>query len=424
LTPHEQTSNPEVPLRMPAKTNPEFCAVIASFLRRTLVTGDFGATGLHAVSLREEEEDTAVEALIACLQSLDREMRREHPLLEFEADYFVYGDAAGETLLARTCAVIRRHRHTLRRLNVPGLAQNRASSAFADALAECTAITSLDLSWTTLPFRSWQQLGPTLHTLTLVHTSATDGGRGIDTTFRLLADNMPVLRKLEFHVEVEPSQDGFMEVVSRLRSLSFDVEPDWRTWDSVGDTGAWPQTLPRLEELTWMASAKVDPFAVAVLRRAVSLRAAVVSHASALAAIAAGPVAGVDSGAAVTPPLSLSPCMYAPPLSNVQTLTLTGIGYDSEAAANLVTTPAASLGVSALRLWWFHGAAKLRIMLRALASTASHETGVGWFRVRRMRIHVNHREDVPDPEAAARDIRALFPRARHASCKRVFLMET
>jgi hypothetical protein len=40
-------------------------------------------------------------------------------------------------VLARTCAVIRRHRHTLRHLKVPMLRQDGAP-ALADALAECT----------------------------------------------------------------------------------------------------------------------------------------------------------------------------------------------------------------------------------------------------------------------------------------------
>jgi hypothetical protein len=85
---------------------------------------------------------------------------------------------------------------------------------FADALAECAAITSLDLSGTTLPFRSWQQLGPTLHTLKLVHMSGSDG---TDASFRLLADKMPALRDLEVCIRRQLSPDGFIELVPRLR---------------------------------------------------------------------------------------------------------------------------------------------------------------------------------------------------------------
>jgi hypothetical protein len=110
------------------------------------------------------------------------------------------------------------------------------------------------------------------------------------------------LRDLEFHIVGQPSQGGFIELASRLRSLFLRAVS--RPWDSVHYASEWPLTLPNLEELRWWADDGVDAVALAILRRAVSLRAADVSHASALAAIAAGPVASIDSSedAAISPP--------------------------------------------------------------------------------------------------------------------------
>jgi hypothetical protein len=155
-------------------SNSEFYAAIASILRRTFITGDFGATELQVVALPFDAVQCA-ESLMACLESLDCEAHS--PLLEFEADYSVGDDAAGEVLLARTCAVLRRHRHTLRRLKVPTL--EGGGPAVADALAECTAITWLDVSFRAVPIRSWRPPGPTLHTLKL-----TDCDGITDSTFR------------------------------------------------------------------------------------------------------------------------------------------------------------------------------------------------------------------------------------------------
>jgi hypothetical protein len=266
---------------------------------------------------------------MSCLQSLDCGTQREHSLSEFAAKYLVDVDA----LLTQTCAVVRRHRHTLRRLKVPILRLDGVP-VFADALAECTAITSLDLSFRTFPFRSWQQLGQTLHTLKLtqVRPDATAA------TFRLLADNMTALRKLEYlTLGQQPSQDGFIELVSRLRSLTVLAK---ESWASVSDPDAWPLTLPNLEEVEWCTDDGVDPVAVAVVRRAVALRAAHVSHASALAAIAAGPVAGVGS---TGDPRTYAPLAKYAPLANVQPLTLSAVATD---AASLSTTLAATPRVS------------------------------------------------------------------------------
>jgi hypothetical protein len=370
-------------------SSPAFYAVIASLLRRTLLTGSFGATGLHAVSLPDAEENTEamIQSLMTCLQSLDCDtQQREDPLVEFAAEYFVDVDA----VLAQTCAVLRRHRHTLRRLKVPTLRQDGAPS-FADALAECTAITSLDFFGMTFPFRSWQQLGPTLHTLNLTDV----GGDDTDTTFRLLADNMPALRELQLYVFGEPSQDGFIELVSRLRSLT--LYANGSPWDSVKNASAWPLTLPSLRELLWWSGDGVDAVAVAVLRRGVSLRAIHVSHASALAAIASGPVG-----------------MHAP-LSNVRALTLAAVANDP---VSLATTLAASPRASAIKLRWRNSAPGLWDLLHAVASAASGEEAAGRRRVRRVRLDVDEVDELltaPEPEAAARCLRALFPHARYAS---------
>jgi hypothetical protein len=380
-------------------SNREFYAVTASFLRRTFVTGDFGATGLHAVSLPDGVVDT--ETAMACLQTLDCETHCEHSLSEFNADFCAYSE-----LFARMCAVIRRHRHTLRHLKVPGLAA-RDAPAVADALAACTAITSLDLRRMKFPFRSWQQLGPTLRTLKLNeirgHGTDTDSDSDKDTdgTFRLLADNMPALRELEFHIEGEPSQDGFIELVSRLRSLS--LRADRRPWGSVQHASAWPLALPNLEELLWWADGvKVDAVAVAVLRRAVALRAAHVPHASALAAVSAGAVSGVGDG---------DPCIFAP-LANIQSLALIDVANDPASLHKILT---AAPHASTIRLRWGY-CHRLWDLLRAVASAASDREKAGRRRVRRVRIEVNFcDEQRPDPEAAARCIRALFPRSRYAS---------
>jgi hypothetical protein len=277
-------------------------------------------------------------------------------------------------------------------LKVPGITE-RDAQAFADALAACTALTLLDLTRiTTFPFRSWQQLGPTLHTLALSQV-------GRDITFRLLADNMPALRELEFHIEGEPSQDGFIELVSRLRSLS--LRAGRRPWDSVERARAWPLVLPNLELLLWWADGMADAVAVAVLRRAVSLRAVDVSHASALAAIAAGPVAAVDIG---------DPCVFAP-LANVQTLTLHAVDTD---AASLATALAAAPRASTMQLRWSRFGHRLWDFLRAVASAVPPDAGL--HRVRRVRLQAifcdRHK---PDPKVAAPCIRVLFPRARYAS---------
>jgi hypothetical protein len=279
---------------------------------------------------------------------------------------------------------------------VPGLGLN-AAPAFADALAECTAIASLDLSLRTLPFRSWQQLGPTLHSLNL--TDLGDGGT--DTTFRLLADNMPALRELEFIILGQFSQDGFIELVSRLRSLTLN---NGCPWASVTDPGAWPLTLPKLEELVWSGGDGVDTLAVAVVRRAVSLRAAHVSHASAVAAIAAGSVASVGDG-------DLGTCT---PLANVRTLTLTGVAND---VASFSKVMAASPRATTVRLRWTGSAPELPWLwdlFHAAASVFSGEDAAGWRRVRRVCLKMDY-PAAPEPTEAARCVRALFPRARYAS---------
>jgi hypothetical protein len=338
---------------------------------------------------------------MACLESLQCE---SFLLFEFAADYSVDDDAAGEAALARTCDVVRRHRHTLRRLKLPASGRDGALPAFAAALAECTAITSLDFSGMAFPFRSWQQLGPTLRTLVL-GLIGDDGDTG-PMFFRLLADNMPALRDLQLYTFNGPSQDGFIELVSRLRSLS--VRTRERPWDAADDGTSWPPTLPNLEELLWCADGGVDAVAVAVLRRAVSLRAADVSHASALAAVAADPpVVAVDR--------SGDPCMYYAPLANVQRLTLNAIINDP---LSLSKSLAASPRASTVELRWEGTGVGQWDLLRAVASAAptGDDSAAGRrMRVRRVRLEVDFVMAEPNPEAAVRCVRALFPRARYAS---------
>jgi hypothetical protein len=229
------------------------------------------------------------------------------------------------------------------------------------------------------------------------------GGDGADATFRLLADNMPALRKLEFSARgQQPSQDGFIELISRLRSLS--LRAGSHPWASVADAGPWPLALPNLEELRWWAGDGVDAVAVALLRRAVSLRAAQVSHASALAAIAAGPAADVAGSGDL-------------PLSSVQTLTLGAIINDP---VSLTTTLAASPGVSAVGLRWTHSASEVWDLLRAAASAAPLRVeDRGLRRVRRVQLEVN-RAIRFDSHAAAQCVRALFPRARYMFLSKPF----
>jgi hypothetical protein len=223
------------------------------------------------------------------------------------------------------------------------------------------------------------------------------GGYGTDTTFRLLADNMPALRELKFSVLHQPPQDGFIELVSRLRSLS--LSGCRRPWDSVHDAGGWPLTLPNLEGLTWPADDALDAVAVALLRRAVFLRAAHVSYASALVAIAAGPVA--DDG---------DPNLCAP-LSSVRALTLTEVVDD---ATSLATTLAASSRVSALTLQWGGTAPELCDLLRAVASAAPSgaEEAAPGYRVRRVDLKLDCDVAVFESQAAEECILALFPRTR------------
>jgi hypothetical protein len=160
--------------------------------------------------------------------------------------------------------------------------------------------------------------------------------------------------------------------------------------------------LPNLEKLLWYAD---DAVAVAVLRRAVSLRAVDVSHASARAAVAAGPVADIGS--------SGNPCTFFAPFANVQMLALYAVGKD---AASLSKTLAAAPHASTIELDWGPFGPRPWDVLRTVASAASGENLAGRCRVRRVRIGGSCRAEYrPDPDEAARCIRAVFPRARYAS---------
>jgi hypothetical protein len=157
--------------------------------------------------------------------------------------------------------------------------------------------------------------------------------------------------------------------------------------------------------MVWCTGDKVDAVAVAVLRRAVSLRAVNVSHASALAAIEAGPVADVGDGGL---------CMCAP-LANLQTMTLNAVATD---AASLCKTLDASPHVSTVSLRW-SDLSQPWDLLHAAASATSTEAVTGRRRVRRVRlVDVNLYAIAFDPDQPARSVLALFPRARHASWNR------
>jgi hypothetical protein len=251
----------------------------------------------------------------------------------------------------------------------------------------------------------------------------------MDVTFRLLVDNMPALRELHLYISRQPSQDGFIELVSRLQSLSLIARG--QPWDVVRDERACPLTLPNLKELRWSTGGEnADPVAVAVLRRAVSLRAADVSHASALAAIAAGSHAiAVDCN--VDPCMHYAPlanlqklvavdrtgdsCMHFAPLAHVQNLTLNAVINDP---LSLAEPLAASPRASTVKLRWEGSGHGQWDLLRAVASAAlpSDDSAAGrCMRVRRVRLEVECVLAEPDPEAAVRCVRALFPRARYAS---------
>jgi hypothetical protein len=156
----------------------------------------------------------------------------------------------------------------------------------------------------------------------------------------------------------------------------------------------------------WCADGGVDAIATEVLRRAVSLRAADVSHASALAAVAAGPPAvAVDR--------SGDSCVYYAPLANVQTLTLNAVINDP---LSLSKSLAASPRASTVQLRWDGTGLDQWDLLRAVASEVSGEDGTAeWRRVRRVRLEVDFVPAEPDPEAATRCVCALFPQARYAS---------
>jgi hypothetical protein len=217
---------------------------------------------------------------------------------------------------------------------------------------------------------------------------------------------MPALREFDFlTLGQPPSQDGFIELVSRLRCLTFCARSG--SWASVSDPGAWPLTLPNLEELEWCTDDGPDAVAVAVLRRAVSLRAVRVSHASLLAAIDAGPVPAVGNG---------NPHAYAP-LATVQALRLYAVATD---AASLSKTLAASPRASAVQLRWNQSASGRLQLLDLFHAAASMPSGdevaaAECRRVRRVRLDVDFNVVSFDAEEAVRCVLALFPRARYAS---------
>jgi hypothetical protein len=301
-------------------------------------------------------------------------------LFEFIGQYGAFGPAHG-----LTCEVIRCHSRALRRLTVP-LAAARSAEELACAVAECSVLEALDVTRTGIPFHSWAHLGSTLHTLS-VHVPA--------VTFRMLAEHMPALRALCVHVDRADLHDGFIDVVSRLRSL----EVRMYMWASLKVTN-WPAALPNLEALVWNLGNGEDLVVAAeILRRAPSLRSASVPHAAALSAVQKG---------------SLVHAADVPPLLHVRALTLTDVAEGGAALAPIV---AAAPAVTSLRL----RCASVDTLWRALDAAVALAKGVSGkgmsSRVRRLRLDTDRDGYTTETRRQLADrVVRLFPRVRVASC--------
>jgi hypothetical protein len=302
-------------------------------------------------------------------------------MYEFVASYV----ARGRTR-SLTCGVIKRHSGTLRRLTVPMFAAGGAAEP-ERAVSECRVLEALDISQTTISFSSWAHLGLTLHTLS-VHVPA--------VTFRMLADHMPALRVLCVYMNQPVAHDGFVDVLSRLRSLEVHVYfvASWSVTD-------WPATFPYLEELVWKSGKEEDVgAAVEILSRAPFLRSASVPHVAALTAVQEGSIVCVD-----VPPALL---LY------VHALTLTEVAEDGAGLAQIL---AAAPAVTSLTLRCASDDTLWRALDAAFA-LAKRESGQGVSsRVRQLRFDTDRRgcEDATRRQLADRIVR-LFPRVRVASC--------
>jgi hypothetical protein len=213
--------------------------------------------------------------------------------------------------------------------------------------------------------------------------------------FQMVADCMPALRVLCVCVDQGDSHDGFIDVVSRLRSL----EVRMFLWASLKVTD-WPVAFPSLEELVWKPGNGGDLVAAAeILSRAPSLRSVSVPHTAALSAVQKRSVVRDD---------------IPPPLPHVRALTLTDVAKGGAALAQIL---AAAPAVTSLTL----RCASDDMLWRALDAAwalAKRAPGEGVSsRVRRLRLDTDRdRYDAETRRELAGRVVRLFPRVRVVSC--------
>jgi hypothetical protein len=380
-----------------------FNKVAASLFRRARVAGRFGPFPLPKLCIIDRGHGNIPDGFVdSCLRCAKKSRMRvegtsgmrcvrdsraaaaadPNPLFEFVASY-----VARRHTRSLTCDVIKRCGHTLRRLTVPWFAAGGAVDLEC-AVSECRVIEALDISQTTISFSSWAHLGSTLHTLSVPVPSV---------TFRELTDHMPALRVLCVHMSQPAAHDGFVDVVSRLRSL--EVHAYFLASLQVTD---WPPAFPSLEELVWRSGKEERVLAAEILRRAPSLRSVSVPHAAALSAVQ-------DEGYPART-FDVPPAL----LLLVRALTLTDVAEGGAALAQIL---AAAPAVTSLTL----RCASDDMLWRALDAAwalAKRAPGEGVSsRVRRLRLDTDR--DGYDAETrrelAGRVVR-LFPRVRVAFC--------
>jgi hypothetical protein len=327
-----------------------------------------------------------VESCLRYVKDASAAAASPNPLFEFVGHYVAVGPP-----YSLTCDVIKCHAHTLRRLTVPMFVA-REAVALACAIAECRVIEALDLTRTGIPFRSWAHLGSTLHTLS-VHVPCAQfhpERHGPSLTFRELADHMPALRILCVHMSQPVAHDGFVDVVSRLRSLEVHAYP----WATLRVTD-WPAAFPNLEELVWRSGKDEAVLAAEILRRAPSLRSATVSHDAALSTVQQG---------------SVVHAFGIPPLVHVRALTLTDLPEEGAALAKVL---AAAPAVTSLTLRCGSDDTLWRALDAALVrQKAAPAEGIS-SRVRRLQLDTDRKngDEETRRQLTGRVVR-LFPRVR------------
>jgi hypothetical protein len=207
----------------------------------------------------------------------------------------------------------------------------------------------------------------------------------------MLAGYMPALRVLCVYMSQHVDHDGFIDVVSRLRTLRVHAYP--RASLKVAD---WPAAFPSLEEFVWRSDREEGVLAAEILRRAPFLRSASVPRAAALSAVQGG---------------SVVHALGIPPLLHVRALTLTGV----EDGAALVQILAAAPAVTSLTLRCGSDNTLWRALDAALTLVkgASGEGVSG--RVRRLRLDTDRKNgDEETRRQLAGCVVRLFPRVRVA----------